>query len=102
MKSNTADAILRETAEAVSGERERTHGDKLANHEKIAHFWTTYLQSRRAERAPLTAHDVALMMVLLKLARTQCGEYNPDDSLDLIGYAACAAEISSRLAEKSA
>jgi len=33
------------------------------------------------------------MMILLKMARQMTGEYNPDDFVDMAGYAGCAGEI---------
>jgi hypothetical protein len=38
----------------------------------------------------MTPHDVAIMMALLKLARTQTGTYNRDDYVDAAGYVALA------------
>lgn len=95
-----AHLILSKAAELVDGDRDRTHGEKLRNHENIAQLWNAYLRIRDDPPnlrvigiAPLTAHDVALMMALLKIARTQLGEHNPDNYVDLAGYAACAGEI---------
>ena len=36
------------------------------------------------------------MMVLLKVARTKTGAHNPDDYIDMTGYAAIAAELADR------
>ena len=77
----------------VGGDRARTHGDKTENHRKIALLWQAYLEARREPAAPLGPLDVAHMMALLKLARTQAGSDNPDDYVDLAGYAGVAAEI---------
>ena len=41
----------------------------------------------------LSLKDVALMMALLKIARTKLGEHNKDDYVDLVGYGAIAGEI---------
>lgn len=86
---NAAD-ICAKAAEIVSGDREKTHGDKVENHANIAALWTAY------KGFEITAHDVALMMALLKIARTKAGDSNPDDYVDGAGYMACAAEIRSR------
>jgi hypothetical protein len=88
--------ICSKAAELVGGDRAKTHGDKKANHEAIARLWNAYLQNKW--RAPLseshlTALDVALMMALLKIARTQGGSHNDDNYVDLAGYAGCAGEI---------
>lgn len=85
-----ASDICAKAAEIVAGDREDTHGDKVENHANIAALWSAYLG------VPITAHDAALMMALLKIARTKAGDFNPDDYVDGAGYMACAAEIRSR------
>jgi hypothetical protein len=57
------------------------------SHDRIAKFWSSYIGQA------LNAHDVACMMALLKIARTQTGETNPDDYIDIAGYAAIAGEL---------
>lgn len=91
--------ILQTAAGIVGGARANTHGPVEVNHGKIATMWNAYLAIRNDPAAPLDAHDAALMMALLKIARTQLGAYNPDDGIDHVGYAACAAEIAGRMGE---
>lgn len=79
--------VLGTAANLVGGDRADKHGDKTQNHQNIARLWSAYLQ------VPITAEQVALMMVLLKVARTQHGGLNHDDYVDMAGYAGCAAEI---------
>lgn len=88
----TAAGLAEKAAGLVSGDRDRQHGEKAGNFERIAIMWDTYLKTR-ASRGPLRAVDVGHMMVLMKLARTQSGDLNLDDYVDMIGYAACAGEI---------
>ena len=83
----------------VSGDRAAQHGDKLENHRDIAALWNAYLGWRLPEGATLTPQDVALMMALLKIARTKAGGHNADDYVDLAGYAGVAGEIAERLTE---
>ncbi len=83
--------ILTRAAEIVSGDREATHGPKERNHQNIADHWNAYLSGRL--KGYLTAKDVALMMVELKIARTKLGDYNPDDYVDGAGYFGVAGEI---------
>jgi hypothetical protein len=71
----------------ISGDRAKKHGDMFHSHDRIAKFWSVYLGKT------IDAHDVACMMALLKIARTQCGETNPDDYVDMAGYAAIAGEL---------
>lgn len=81
----------------VGGERERQHGDKLANFGRIAELWNAWLKIRRDPVSELTAEDIGHMLGLLKKARTQSGDFNGDDYLDDIGYAACTLEIAHAL-----
>ena len=78
-------------AALVSGNRASTHGDKWTNHANIAALWSAYLEVR------ITPLDAALMMGLLKIARTKTGTHNNDDYIDLAGYAGCAGEIAERI-----
>ena len=44
--------------------------------------------------ANITAADVAIMMILLKISRSTQGEkFNIDNYIDMVGYAAIAGEI---------
>jgi hypothetical protein len=71
----------------VSNDRHATHGDKTMNHVNIAKLWSAY------KDIEFTAHDVAIMMALLKVARTKLGNVNRDDYVDACGYMSIAGEI---------
>jgi|TARA_R110000824_G_scaffold52081_2_gene144826 hypothetical protein len=77
---------LLKTLEAVTGKREDDYGDKLKNHQNIADLWSIYLKRK------ITAHDVAICMALLKIARIM-HSHHEDAYIDLAGYAAIAREI---------
>lgn len=96
-----ADEILMEAAELVSHDRQRSHGDKFRNHANIAELWNAFFRIRTDPAAPLSPLDVALMMDLLKTARTQLGCYNVDDYVDKAGYSGNAGEIAERLNDSS-
>jgi|TARA_R110000824_G_scaffold105041_2_gene248811 hypothetical protein len=88
--------ILKQAQDLVSGDRNDTHGDAFENHAEIAEFWNIYLDKKLQPMASITAEDVALMMVLLKISRnTQGNKSNIDNFIDMCGYAAIAGEISS-------
>ena len=89
---NTTD-ILKKTEKLVSKEREDKHGNKIINHENIARLWTSYLQNKFKLALFLLPEDVANLMTLLKIARTQAGKHNLDDYIDACGYSAIAGEI---------
>jgi hypothetical protein len=82
--------ILLEVLKLVTSDRAATHGDVVTNHQNIARLWSAYLHRE------ITADEVAIMMVLLKVARTQLGALNRDDYVDMAGYAAVAGEIMGR------
>ena len=95
-KEYSAKSLLTHAADLVSGSRAAQHGPKERNHQNIADHWNAYL-GPRLDR-PLSALDVALMMAELKIARAkgsiQMGlEPNPDNFVDLAGYAGVAGEI---------
>jgi hypothetical protein len=98
--------ILTKAASLVGGDRQRTHGDKRANFDNIARLWNGYLRNiaareglsvRDAQAMELTAADVGSLMVLMKIARTQAGAFNPDDYVDAAGYAGCTGQVAQEL-----
>ena len=82
-----ASETLETAASLVSVDRAKQHGDMFHSHDLIARFWSIYIGKN------LDAHDVACLMALLKIARTQYGETNPDDYVDAAGYMAIAGEL---------
>ena len=85
--------ILLKAAELVNGGRQETHGDTKANHEQIAEFWNIYLDDKLRMAAAITSDDVATMMALLKISRSQRGKKNVDDYVDAAAYMAIAGEL---------
>lgn len=85
--------ILGRATELVGGDRAKTHGDMHKLHDSIAALWNAYLACRKDASAPVAGADVAMMMALLKMARTQSGGFNIDDYVDLAGYAGIAGEL---------
>lgn len=80
--------ILMEALDLIFEDRHRTHGRPEENLANIATMWDAWCRVSRD--AQMTAHDVAIMMALLKIARTQTGVYNRDDYVDAAGYIALA------------
>ena len=79
--------ILTKANSLISKDREKDYGDKVKNHENIAKLWSAYKDTK------ITAHDVAIMMTLLKIARTKLGAISEDTYIDLAAYGAIAGEI---------
>lgn len=82
-----AEDFLRESMVCTEESRHKTHGDKVTNHTNIAALWSWYLKKE------VTAYDVAMMMALLKIARTKSGSPNKDDLIDGAAYLAIAGEL---------
>ena len=86
---------------SIVAEREQQHGSPREIFKTVAIFWSDYLNRTHGFMMDLSDMDVALMMVLFKIAR---GIENPKGSLDslmdIAGYAACAAEVGGLLNQK--
>jgi hypothetical protein len=82
--------FLQEATKLSSEQRQKDYGDKVNNHKNIARLWSAYLDTK------IEAHDVAVMMVLLKIARTKLGAVSKDTYIDMSAYGAIAGEIKFR------
>ena len=96
IKTNvTKKEILAKASDLISNDRNKSHGDAFNNHAEIAEFWNIFLDKKLNPMASITADDVAIMMILLKISRhTQGDKNNMDNFVDMAGYAAIAGEIS--------
>lgn len=83
--------ILDTATKTVCEDRQDSYGKPEDNFAIIANLWSGYLGG-----VLLEAEDVAVMMILLKIARIRTGKYKPDNFIDIAGYAACAAEVAGR------
>lgn len=98
---NNLKSVLEKAIEIVNGDRQVNYGDPTDNHQRIAWLWTIYISERaKGEREfQISPSDVAVMMILVKIARlieTPSGSPSQFDSLaDVAGYASIAWEIES-------
>jgi hypothetical protein len=55
-------------------------------------LWRTYIShvEERPYDSSILPHDVANMMILVKIARSMYGDYHEDNFVDAAGYAALA------------
>lgn len=79
--------ILDEAARIVTGERQNQYGSAEDSFALIGGLWSDYLG------VYISPRDVALMMILLKVAREKGGKGKADNWVDIAGYAACGGEI---------
>lgn len=76
--------ILEEAQKAVVSRR-KVYGDSMGHHALTAQLWGAYLGR------DITATEVAILMVLDKVARQRNDASYRDSYVDMCGYSACAA-----------
>lgn len=72
-------SILDEAKRIINGERQDQYGSPEDSFRLIGEYWGVYLGLE------MTAKDVAVMMVLFKLAR-QANQHKRDNLVDAAGY----------------
>lgn len=87
-------AELLDLAKAAVADRGLNYGKPEDNFERIARLWMTHVFNRYNIEVTIDAHDVAMMMGLMKIARLQNDPNHIDSWADLAGYSACGAELS--------
>ena len=92
-KPVTIGNILLEAHEIVNGERQGLYGTPENNFERIADYWERYLKHTKQAYFTMYPEDVAMMMVLMKIARLESGHFTKDSCTDAAGYLAWYAEL---------
>lgn len=92
-EQTTRESILEAAKQCVCTDREGQYGSPEDNFATIAKMWSEYLRATTGKEIEVSAHDVAAMMCLLKIARIATGAPKADSWIDLAGYAACGGEI---------
>jgi hypothetical protein len=88
---NNRTDVLTEADSLVNGDRNDTYGDPIDDFATTAEMWTTYIRRifDRRQNYELKPHDVAAMMMLLKVSRLTWSPEKRDHWVDAIGYGAC-------------
>ena len=82
--------VLTEAGNLIDGDRHKQYGEAKDNFALIAKYWNGHLGLVDF----ITVRDVAMMMALMKIARTHGdGRKSRDTFVDICGYAALAGEI---------
>ena len=81
--------VPKEAAELIDGDRNHEYGDPREMHQRVADIFNAY----RGAGGPLTAHDVAMLLLSVKLARLSHLPEHRDSYVDICGYAGIAYEI---------
>lgn len=92
-KMSCREAILEEAKMCICHDRQNQYGSPEDSFAAIANYWSIYLLNSKKIVGAITSKDVALMMVLLKIARAEGQAHHADNYVDMAGYAALAAEL---------
>lgn len=87
--------VCTEAVRLVYGDRGVDYGHPSVEHKRIADYWSVYIADARGLGDNLTEQDVAMMMILLKIAR-QGHKFKLDNVIDIAGYALCAHRMADR------
>jgi len=82
-RSNPRSAVLADADQLVNGDRNAAYGPPTQDFARTAAMWSAYLGIE------VQAHDVAALMVMLKVSRISWSPERRDSWVDLAGYAAC-------------
>ena len=85
--------ILKKAIQTVTKDREDIYGKPEDNFGTIAALWETYLVVSGDNVVTITQKDVAIMMILMKVARIATGKPKADNWIDIAGYSSCGGEI---------
>lgn len=94
-----SESVLLEAHRLIEGERHSDHGDVHRSFALIAEAWTQWLEGQYphtdlGDLYRIQPDDVAMMMVLMKITRLQCGRPKRDHVVDIAGYAALFEKLS--------
>jgi len=73
-----------QAAESIGHDRTEDYGDPALSFIRISKMWAALVG------APITAQQVAHMMIALKISRLQQQPDHLDSLIDIVGYARCA------------
>jgi hypothetical protein len=86
MKAQKEKTITQEANEIINGPRREAYGDARESFAAIADVWGRVL------KRPVTAREVALCMIGLKLLR-ESNRHGRDNLVDICGYAELAEKV---------
>lgn len=91
-KRMTRRSTLETALDYVVNDRNIDNGDPEDNFGSIAELWTYWLRRKYNVEFSVTPTDVAMMSLMIKIARLLVSESKADNWIDIAGYAACGAE----------
>ena len=98
MKALEAQDILREAIALINGNRHEDYGDAQSNFQHMADLVNLIIKKADGK---LSASDMALVMIQVKIARLQETPDHEDSWTDIAGYAALGAQVAITGPERS-
>lgn len=89
MKKQVKPNLLVEADQLINGQRQTDYGDKLQNFSQIAMGFQMVLATKLQPGQQISAEDVTLCMMQVKIARLAKSPDHRDSILDVAGYAGC-------------
>ena len=71
----------------INGDRRDSYGTPKVSFSRVADYWTNYLNHAGYTHQSLEPKDVAIMMILFKIAREEY-KHSYDNCVDICGYTA--------------
>lgn len=87
---NPRQEIIEEALRLINGDRADTYGPPEKNFQRIAELWSPILGRE------ISAVEVGLCLIQLKVARSVTSPQHRDNFVDLVGYSALTGEIAGR------
>lgn len=72
----------------AEGDRMEEYGSPVVSFKRIGRLWSEYLSAPQVDPENLTAEDVGMLMILLKVSR-RITDKKPDTLDDIEGYVSC-------------
>lgn len=91
-KFSTQEHVLQTAMDLIAGDRQDQYGDADDTMARVGQLWSVIIGSPPDDGAKyklsIQAHEVALMMICLKIVRAQKNPQYMDSWVDIAGYAA--------------
>lgn len=91
--SSSRATLLTDAAKIIDGDRNVQYGDPIDDFSLTAKMWEAYIrrlmETRNLDVPMLDPHDVAVMMLMVKVSRLAQSPEKHDHWLDIAGYAGC-------------
>jgi hypothetical protein len=87
--------VLDEAKRITATDRNSAYGEPEDNFQRIANYWSLWLEGRLKDGEKITPGDTAAMMIFVKMAR-EMNASKEDNKVDGAGYFACWAEVDSK------